>query len=50
MLSNNSLRSEERGRSRLRGEMNSGISSIDLKITMATYGSSIGNYEKESES
>jgi hypothetical protein len=41
---------ESRVGSRLRGEMNSDISSINLKITMATYGGSICDYEKESES
>jgi hypothetical protein len=40
----------ERDGSRLRGKMNSDISSISLKITMAAYGGSICDYEKESES
>jgi hypothetical protein len=40
----------KRGGSRLRGEMNSDISSINLKITMTAYVGSICDYEKESES
>jgi hypothetical protein len=40
----------QRGGNRLRGEKNSDISSISLKITMAAYGGSVCGYEKESES
>jgi hypothetical protein len=40
---------EQRGGSRLRGEMNTDISSISLKITIAAYGGSIYDYEKESK-
>jgi serine/threonine protein kinase len=40
----------QRGGSRWRGEMNSDMSSISLKMTMAAYGDSICDDEKESES